>query len=139
MLRNRKRQPNYKKFLFIFSLSILACVAFILLNQLLPTVFAFLTTRGSHNLITPLVKNITADDVKKMLREKNIDFSDVMVSSDGATIVVTIKDDSRAIFSTEKDIDWQVSSLHALILRLTIDNKKASYIDLRFDKPIVKF
>lgn len=44
-----------------------------------------------------------------------------------------------AIFSSKKDIDWQVDSLQQVISKAKIESAKIAKIDLRFDKPVLTY
>ena len=45
----------------------------------------------------------------------------------------------RVIFKLDQDLSLQIASLQLILQRAKIDSKELEFIDLRFDKPIVKF
>jgi|SRR5579885_626390 len=75
--------------------------------------------------------------LEKMLRDKQITFSKVTLSSSGYTI--TLPDNSQVLLSTSKDLTLQVSSLQFIISRLTMEGRAFKRLDLRFDKPVILF
>src|SRR3989344_7762773 len=50
---------------------------------------------------------------------------------------VTSKQSITAIFSKEKDIAFQVSTLQTILIKAKIDKKKVKTIDFRFEKVVV--
>src|SRR3989344_5333315 len=45
----------------------------------------------------------------------------------------------RIIFALEDEIDIQIASLQLILDKAKIDSSKLEFIDLRFDKPIIRF
>lgn len=45
----------------------------------------------------------------------------------------------KIIFALEKDIDMQIASLQLILSKAKIDEETIEFIDLRFDKPVVRF
>ncbi len=45
----------------------------------------------------------------------------------------------KIIFRMDDKVDIQLASLQLILEKTKIDNKELEFIDLRFDKPIVKF
>lgn len=58
---------------------------------------------------------------------------------DDSSYRVTLQTEQEVIFSSQKTYDAQVSSLQLLLSRLTIEGKRISRIDLRYDNPVVVF
>lgn len=90
----------------------------------------------------PVVAGNQIVDIEDELRKQGFRFDEVKRSSSSARIYTTITDKNDKItivFSSERDIEWQVSSLQSILSRLTIEKKRPTLIDLRFNKPIVKF
>ncbi len=74
--------------------------------------------------------------LKKLLKENNIEYSDITIS--GKYLVVNMKDKSKIIFSTDKDLSIQIASLQFILTRLTMESRRFSELDLRFDKPVIR-
>lgn len=75
-------------------------------------------------------------NIKKALNTSKISFSDIRIASDGA-VLVQLTDNGAVIFSKGKDIGQQVASLQFILNQLTMEGKRFSRLDLRFDKPII--
>ena len=99
-------------------------------------------------LLSPLsfAKDVSLDkvviqdtaEVRKALKEKEIEFDDVKISSDGAYMIkLTTGED--LILSPKKDLDKQLSSLQVIYSRLTMEGRGLKRLDFRYDKPIVVF
>ncbi len=78
-------------------------------------------------------------DVEKKLVKKGLTVVSKDLSSNKTVLTVELEKGPTVIFSSSYDIDWQISSLHSIIYKLTIDNKQPKQIDFRFEKPVVKF
>ena len=46
---------------------------------------------------------------------------------------------SKIVFNLSQDIDVQIASLQLIVQNAKIDSSKLEFIDLRFDKPVVKY
>ncbi len=89
--------------------------------------------------ISPLgEENADSAKVEKLLREKNISFSGISILSD-SSYLITISNNGQVRFSSQKDIDKQVSSLQRIVRELTIEGKQFKIIDFRFSEPIISF
>lgn len=75
--------------------------------------------------------------IKKALRDKTISFK--AVASRDAQYVITMENDEEVILSAKKDIYLQISSLHFILARLTMEGRQFRSLDLQFDKPIIIF
>ncbi|HSW97720.1 MAG TPA: hypothetical protein VLF89_07895 [Candidatus Saccharimonadales bacterium] len=54
-------------------------------------------------------------------------------------VLVTLNDDVQVLFSTDKDITNQIDSLQVTMDNLTIEGKRISRVDMRFERPVVTF
>ncbi len=89
------------------------------------------------------VKRVKVVDViqelKNIGRQKTMNFEDIYLSADGSFLTTKLTDsDVTVIFSTEKDITNQVSSLQKIMKSSTIFNKNNTTVDFRFDKIVIK-
>lgn len=120
----------------------------IFLSTVIALFFSYYFFFGKTFLISPLpdvsktmqVARIDMNQsiLQKKLTENGITFSSVTVASD-SSYLVTLPAGEQVLFSQKKDIVSQVSSLHLILSRLTIEGKGFSSLDFRFDKPIVVF
>ncbi len=132
MLQKQRRQKSFKTKLtaYILLLTILSFVVF-LINLLL---FA-----EKPLFISPIGENNTdAMKIEKILKDKNILFSQVLVLSD-SSYEVEILNNGRVNISAKKDINKQITSLQRILRELTIDGKTFKSIDFRFEEPIISF
>lgn len=93
-------------------------------------------------VISPVVQNIIKQDLtgelKILFDKNNIGFSSIEIASD-SSYLITLKDGSEVFFSSSKSMPSQISSLQFLLGRLTIEGKRVSRLDFRFDKPIIVY
>lgn len=82
--------------------------------------------------------NIDVKKVEKILKDKNILFSSIVVLSD-SSYLITIPNNGQVRLTPKKDIEKQVSSLQRILLQLTIEGKPFKSIDFRFEEPIISF
>ncbi len=134
---NRQR----KKLIFrFFSISAL----FIIVSGV--GIYLFVTQRNKPLYISPLASNfhISAptkkdhdiSEIKKGLSKLSVKIDKIGQSGDD--YVVTLKDKTTVIFSGNKNIETQLSSLQFILTRLTMEGKSAVLLDLRFDKPVIR-
>ncbi len=101
--------------------------------------FAMLTQSSKEDVYVPVVGNFSVEDLRQKLDQKNLSFEDLKVSTQEAAVIGKVKGGPTVIFSKSRALDWQVDSLQLIMTRLTIDKKDPVLVDLRYDKPIVKF
>ena len=77
-----------------------------------------------------------SEDIESMLKKNNIPFVNISSFSNEA-FIVKLTQGEEVIFSLRKSLDLQISSLQLILSRLTIEGKRFSRLDLRFDKPVV--
>jgi len=89
--------------------------------------------------VSPMGKsNSDRTKVEKILRDKNILFSQVFVLAD-SSYMINISDNVQVRLSSQKNIDNQISSLQRILRELTIEGKSFKNIDFRFSEPIISF
>lgn len=129
-IKPRNRRPLRKKLLAYVFLLILFIVLGFCINL-------FFISKNSQ-FISPLGKNnLDSINLEKILREKGILFSTVIIS--GSSYTINIPNNGQVKFSQEKDIAKQVSSLQRILKELTIEGKPFKSIDFRFNEPIIIF
>lgn len=75
-------------------------------------------------------------EVKKLMVEFGVPYSSVSIVPDG-TIQLKLVNNEEILLSEKKDLREQVSSLQRILSRLTIEGKRFTRLDFRFDKPLV--
>lgn len=74
--------------------------------------------------------------IKSLLSEKHVGFSFVS-PIDSSSYLITLSAGEEVIITTKKPFIDQVSSLQLVLSRLTIEGKRVSRIDFRFDTPVL--
>lgn len=82
----------------------------------------------------PLVQSITLVTLLSKLDLK----PEILKVSEG-TVLAWLAGGPKAAFSLKKELPSQVGSLQLILSRAKIEGKTPEVIDLRFDKPVVKF
>jgi len=149
MRKVKIKRVEEKKNKFFFKILIVFCFFCVIFSA----VFSYVVlTRSLYLLpipyslslknVTPqeLLKNITEDSkkIESNLKKKNIPFSSIF-SYGNDSFLVKLKNNEEIIFSKNKDISFQVSSLQLMLSRFTIEGKRIKRVDFRFDKPVVSF
>ena len=78
-------------------------------------------------------------DVRNALADAKVEYTTVAISSASGALRADLPEGTQVYFSYKNDLKWQISSLQRILIRLTIENKVPSVIDLRYNRPIVKF
>lgn len=130
--RVRKGNSSFKKKLFVFFLSIMFFLSLFA---------AYHYVSISKHIISPLPQNKamyhnSTEELKVLLKKNNISFSSVIASSDSAYLLIGPQGE-EIVFSSKKNLGFQVSSLQLILSRLTIEGKGFKRLDLRFDKPVI--
>lgn len=136
---NRKR--GKKKIFFILILVLFLCICFAV------TVY-FLYGRNKKLFVSPLplthlsvvelLKDNDTGQLERALAKKGIGFESITISSDSAYIV-QLKTGEEVLMSKTRSLDEQISSLQVILPRLTMEGKRFTRLDLRFDKPVIVF
>lgn len=75
--------------------------------------------------------------IEKALRDKSILYSDIATKD--SLYIVRLENGGEVTLSAKKDIIAQISSLHFILTRLTMEGRQFQRLDLQFDKPIIIF
>ncbi|CAN5125565.1 hypothetical protein BH09PAT1_BH09PAT1_2640 [soil metagenome] len=74
--------------------------------------------------------------IETFLKQNTISYKNVTVSGKSTYIIIT-DGGGTAYLTNTKDISVQLSSLQRILSRLTMEGKKFSRLDLRYDKPVI--
>ncbi len=74
--------------------------------------------------------------LEKLLKEKSISYA-LVSPYDESSYLIHLSSGEEILFSSNKSLETQVSSLQLIISRLTIEGKRIIRLDFRFDKPVV--
>lgn len=128
--------------MFIFSVFIFISAIFsvkLLLNYFFTKNVPLTSNFGSKRIIKPNPENTEIKDFEKLLIKNKIEYSDISDVSEEGSIQVSLKTGTIVIFSKIKQPEIQISSLHDIVSRLTIENRIPKEIDFSFNKTIVNF
>jgi hypothetical protein len=135
----RKRRRFIKKVIYFFSFIMAILVVLLGVSS-----YFFILKLQKPLYISPLstAKVAHADEGEVMeqqieisLRKKQIDFTSVTRQNDA--YVITLSDNGKVTFSTQKDIMTQIASLQYILSHLTMEGRQFSSLDLRFDQPVI--
>ncbi|HUD44371.1 MAG TPA: hypothetical protein VMR41_02405 [Patescibacteria group bacterium] len=143
-IKNRKVILRNKRIFIsslIFSVTIIAISA---------GIFFYRTFRPKY-YVTPLAVvsykntfttiNSTSDmvsQIKQMLNKENISYTNVSLNSQN-TCQITLPQQQQVFLATDKDLSLQIASLQLITSRLTMEGKRFSRLDLRYDNPVITF
>lgn len=84
-------------------------------------------------------KNLIADCLKilQKISRFGMGISDVRIVDD--VFLINVTDGSKIIFRANTKLDVQIASLQLILEKAKIDESRIEFIDLRFDKPVVRF
>jgi len=135
----KRRQPQKKNIFLILTLTIFFFFLALLLYKFQNLFPHFVT--DSKIIVRPDSTNKDYSDLIHELKDNNIEFDSIKEASQSSTAIVLLKDGSYVYFNSSMDFSSQAKILSGILSRLSIENpnKKLKYIDLRFDKAVVKF
>jgi hypothetical protein len=73
--------------------------------------------------------------IEANLQKKQINYTSVSRQDDA--YIITLQDNSKVTFSSQKDIMSQIASLQYILSHLTMEGRQFSSLDLRFDQPVI--
>ena len=142
-MNRRKKQQIIKRKRFVKTLFLLVGVLALFFGGYTAFSFvpAFFPAHEENFIISPNQIPTEKQDLKKMLTEKKIPFTTMYKASESSTLVVKLASGGYVYFDVSKDLKSQAGLLSSLLDRITIEekNKKIQYIDMRYEKAIVKF
>lgn len=143
MLPNSRKSKNRKK-------KVVRIVALVLLAasvSIASGYFFAVQKKQEKTVISPLAREVLGksafdDDsdtsyIKEKLSKIDIDLTSIVAS--GSSYRLLLKDGEEVIFSSQKSLDSQISSLQFITLHLTMEGRRFHRLDLRFDKPVIVF
>ncbi|SRR5258708_33863332 len=135
----RKRRRYLKKIIFFSSFFLTIGIVLLLVGFYVVLVKLEKPLYISPLPITPLVQADQGDHLQMQLedglRKKHIEYVSIVKEND--SYVVTLQDNSKVTFSTQKDIMTQIASLQYILSDLTMEGRAFSTLDLRFDQPVI--
>lgn len=137
----QKKNRRLKKILGVLFLIIIAL--FVLIGILIGIRYALEVYKGAQSSKEIVVGNVTVpesnEELMALFLEDGITIEPIESSSFSAKLTIQVTNGPRVILSRSKDVKTQVQLLESILRRLIIEDKKPTVIDLRYNKPIVKF
>lgn len=136
----QKKHYQFKKIIFRISICViglfaLAGMLFILQKFIIPNFFL-----KNSQIISPQQSiPLSNPEIEKLIRENSDDATDVHFSTSSAAISYLINGSTVIYLSAEKDIAQQLSLVRSIELQIISDGKQANIIDLRYNKPVVRY
>ena len=97
-----------------------------------------------HVVLTPLPKthaflqgSSEMSRIEALCTQYALHCSNIVMNATSATI--SIDSNEEVIVSLQKDLGMQIASLQLTIAHLTIEGKRFSRLDFRFDKPVLTY
>ncbi len=131
------RKPGRQLLIFMVScIFLLVCIALAAFPSILPTF-------GSSNekILAPNASIQSLSVFNTQLKSKNIQFDTMSVATESPTVVVYLSNGAYAYLDLHTNAKAQADLLSLILSRIASDNqpKKLKYVDLRYDKPVVKY
>lgn len=141
--KKRKRALRYRR-LLIF-LAVLSC--FIIVAEILYLVQRLQAPRFLSPVpLTNVYKKVLAamnissqtNELVDLLKKNNFSVTSLSLYEKDA-FLLKLETGEEAVLSSKKSLAVQVSSLHLILSRLTIEGKRVRRVDLRFNNPVIVF
>ena len=134
------KHREYKKLIFRFA--IIVPILFLLVASLL-AIRMYLLPNIFHkniNMLIPVGNGFPDDsEIESILQNKNLEITGIEFASDSASVTFLMHEKTRVILSKEKEIEAQLDLAEAVERQMIEDGKQAISIDLRYNKPIVRY
>lgn len=135
-----RKHREYKKLIFRFALIVVAlfiltAILFAIRSYVLPIIF-----HRNVQILTPVGNGFPDNSqIQNILENKALDITNIEFATDSATVSFYMHSKTIVFLSKEKDIGGQLDMVEAVDRQITEDGKQAISIDLRYNKPIVRF
>lgn len=121
-------------FLFVITLGILISITTFFYNRKKIVLSPIATAKTTKN--TYITSENNTEVISQLLEQNHLTPSAITIGSDSA-ILVTLKNGPEVTFSSAKDLSQQITSLQLIMSHLTIEGKRFTRVDFRFDNPII--
>lgn len=133
MLKKRRRKNKFLR-VFIFPIAAFGIFSAYYFFHSFFFSGSMLLSPLAHSFFVPInEKNIFA--IKKGLADNHISARQISAKNDSYEVILS--DGTSVLFSGNKPISLQISSLQLILSHFTIEGKKVSRVDFEFDKPVV--
>lgn len=138
VLKKNRRQVNKKKILYasivlaVLGISLIGIGVVVLAHEPLFTSPLPLFTSSDKSPDTANAQGV----IEQFLKKQNIAYTSVTQES-AHVYEVEIQDDGVVYLSSDHDLSEQLSSLQAILSRLTMEGKRFVRLDMRYDRPVI--
>lgn len=144
LVKNRKRELRNKRLVYgaiFFGLTlVIGSVIFVLFSLLYPYTYISPITStpqpATEKKSSASTNDMIMQEVQKQLSQENISYTTVRLI-DPTTYQIQLNDNGEVLIATTKNISQQIASLQLITSRLTMEGKRFSRLDLRYDQPIL--
>lgn len=133
-IKKRKAPVFFQAFVF-FIISLVVLFGYLGLSRFFFNNSSIVSPLSLKNIITT-ENEINTVQLESKLQKNNIAIESISAMPDGL-FLIKLSMGEEVILSSKKNIDAQISSLQLILSRLTIEGKRFSRLDFRFDKPVV--
>jgi hypothetical protein len=120
--------------LLFFSFLFTTCLVFVFLTQ--PPLLSPLPQSAIDGTQPGDTSNV--EELRRILTGTAIKVKDIKEYSNN-TFIVETDEGAKIIFGANRNLYSQISSLQLIVSRLTMEGKRFTHLDLRYDKPVVTF
>ena len=119
--------------LIFFAVALLFLAAFLYKNYIYKKI-------DSSIIVSPGTQNvIELDSARQILLDKDINIEKFGYSSESSVLTLSLREGATVYFSNSVGFSQQAEILEKLLYSLKSEGKNARVIDLRYNRPIVKF
>lgn len=134
-----KKKREYKKVILL----LLFFLGVVILLSLVLTAIRIYIIDGifvkNEEIISPQSIIIGNDEVKNIIKNQNLNTSSVAIATESGEITFVLNGKTKIFMTNRKDVATQIGLVKSIDRQITLDGKQAITIDLRYNKPIVKF
>jgi hypothetical protein len=135
MILRKQNNPKKKVFLALIMLGLLAVITFVLISFL--SNFNLNTFLVKKDMANPLPSYSTEENLRKTFSLLGLEIKEL--GDLGSYYEATLSSRLVVVIGKDKDFSSQVASLQFILNRSKIEGKIPTKIDLRFDKPVLKY
>ncbi|MGE5042302.1 MAG: hypothetical protein ACM3IJ_05380 [Candidatus Levyibacteriota bacterium] len=139
--RQKRRKALIKKIVLTLAGISGAALVLLLAYIYIPRFIRLTPAHDTSAIVSPNQVTSTALSLQEALSRENIQFDSIEKATESAAVVVHLATGGYVYFDNALNYSSQAKLLSALLSRISIEekNKKVRYIDMRFEKAIVKF
>lgn len=132
----RDRKQKFQKVYIFLGLIVFGGILAYVTSLKLFSENGYISPLSSHVLSdTSYQEEKALDVIRESLEKNNIEVT--TVDRKNETYIIRLESNAEVVLSAKKDLNEQISSLQFILQRLTMEGRRFSRLDLRFDKPAI--